>query len=389
MKTYNTHSHFRVNLVNKHIGLKSIFGNSYVGWQNQLRSESREDIRDYFEKNMTMRAFIQLKTAIEKLYGNGLSLDEDTWDIFNEKIIESYNDYKYENYVLREICQYDEIILDDYINIRNDGSNGVKCKVALRCDFMFYGYSKESLLSCEANPFEFYDCVPDNIDDYVNKMKCYIKESLEMGKCTALKICMAYFRDISFDIIEKEKANLVYKDNNNPEYIKYFQDYVMCQLCEISEEYNIPVQIHTGLGQIHGTSAINLIPLINRYSSVKFALLHGSFPWIEDLLAVLYNCPNAYLDICWMPLLTCDYAKKALINTLELIGTDRIMWGCDTSTVEESYGALLAVISLLNEVNLYFIRKGAFNKQFGQKLREKVLYDNAKAFFKSSDYKYN
>jgi hypothetical protein len=385
MKIYNSHSHFGVEIERKKINLKYIFEKSYVGWLNELKSESKEDIRDYFEKNMTMKAFVQLKRSIEKLYGHGLVLSEETWDIFDERIETAYLDPDYENHVLREICGYDQILLDDWIDIRSSGSNGVDCSVALRCDFMFYGYSREGLLSCEANPFDFFDYVPGNIDDYVTKIRNYIRESYEKGKCTALKVCMAYFRDLSFVDVTRRKANFVYEDVNNPEYIRSFQDYIMNILAEIAGEFNIPIQLHTGLGQIYGTSAINLMPLIKKHENVRFSLLHGSFPWTDDLLAVLYDCPNTWLDICWMPSLSTNIAKNTLINVLELIGTDRIMWGCDASTVEESYGSLLAVYDLLDEVNGYFVEKGVFGEDFGERLKEKILYDNAVDLFCSID----
>jgi predicted TIM-barrel fold metal-dependent hydrolase len=82
-----------------------------------------------------------------------------------------------------------------------------------------------------------------------------------------------------------------------------------------------------------------------------------------------------------MPSLSTNIAKNTLINVLELIGTDRIMWGCDASTVEESYGALLAVYDLLDEVNGYFVEKGVFGEDFGERLKEKILYDNAADLF--------
>lgn len=381
MKIYNTHSHFRVEIENMTFNLKNIFNFSYVGWQNQLTSEQKEDIKAYFQKNRTMRAFVQVKRAVEKLYGKGLELNENTWHLFDQRIKEAYSNPGHERNVLENICGYETIILDDYINIRNSGSHGVECEVALRCDFMFYGYNRQALLTSEAKPFDFFDDIPDNIDDYVQKIKNYIVESVEMKKCTTLKICMGYFRDINFQIIDKEKAALVYSEPHNPLYVRYFQDYIMGVLCEIAEALELPVQIHTGLGQINGTSALQLLPMIKNYSNVKFALLHGSFPWTEDLLAILYAFPNTYLDLCWMPQLSYEITRKTLISVLEVIGTNRIMWGCDTATVEESYGALLAIFELLNEVNAYFTGKDIYDKSFGEELREKILYKNAKKLY--------
>ncbi len=385
MKIYNSHSHFGVEIDRGKMSLKYLFNKSYVGWQNELKSESQEDIKAYFDKNIHMKAFFQLKKTLEKLYGEGLTLNEKTWHTFDERLKSAYNNLGYENNLLRNICGYEKILLDDYIKIRSDGSNGVICDVALRCDFMFYGYSYESLMSSEAEPFEFFEEIPDNIEDYTRKIKEYIKESYEKGKCTAIKVCMAYFRDIAFRESKKDKAQLVYKEPKNQLYVKYFQDYVMDQICLIAEEFNIPIQMHTGLGQIYGTSPINILSLVKRHEKNNFALLHGGFPWTDDLLAVLYDSPNTYLDVCWMPILSSKISLNTLINTLELIGSDRILWGCDTAIAEESYGSLLASLEILDEVEEHFISKGVFKKEDNQNLKEKILYKNAVKLFGNSN----
>lgn len=381
MIVYNAHSHYGVEIYDRPISLKSIFNHSYVGWQNELISEDLESIVRYFVKNKTMNAFVQLKKALEDLYGNGLMLDENTWHVFDERLKKAHDQKGYDHYVLKERCGYEEILLDDYIQIRSDGSNGVSCKVSLRCDFMFYGYSKEALLTSEALPFEFFDHIPNNITDYTNKVVTYIEESLSYGKCSAIKVCMAYFRDLSFERVSPKQAEQVYGDTDNPHFVKQFQDYVMDLICKTAEKYDIPIQIHTGLGQIQGTSAIELIPLFNRFPKVKFVLLHGSFPWIDDLLAVLYAYPNTYVDVCWVPLLSKKMAVDTLVKIMELIGYDRIIWGCDTSSVEESYGALKVTLEILDQVNTYFIGEGVYDQVFATHIKESIMYLTAKQLF--------
>lgn len=377
----NTHSHFGVEFDSSKVSLKALFDHSYVGWRNQLQSVSKGDLRYFFERNCSTRAFRQLKLSIERLYGKGTPLDENTWTFYDERIKKAYEDPNYQNYVLRNICKYEHILLDDYIDIRNDGSKGVLCEVALRCDFLFYGYSKKALYAAEASPFYFFEEIPDNLEEYCKKIRAYIQESVKMKKCYALKICMAYFRDLAFHIATPDDAKRVYQDPSNPQYIRFFQDFVMTELCNIAREYNLPIQIHTGLGQIYKTGVMNLFPIFQEYPDVKFAILHGSFPWIDDLLAVLYGFPNTYLDICWVPLLSLPIGKNMLINVLELIGGDRVIWGCDTATVEESYGALLGTFELLDEVMEYFITKNFFKESFGEELKGKILYYNAKELF--------
>lgn len=63
---------------------------------------------------------------------------------------------------------------------------------------------------------------------------------------------------------------------------------------------------------------------------------------MDDLLGLLHSYSNVYADLCWLPLISTSAAKRFLREALEIGGSNRILWGCDTWTSEESYGAVLA-----------------------------------------------
>lgn len=71
---------------------------------------------------------------------------------------------------------------------------------------------------------------------------------------------------------------------------------------------------------------------------------------LDDLLGLLHNYPNVYADLCWLPLISTSAAKRFLREALEVGGNNRILWGCDTWTSEESYGAVLAFRRVVAEV---------------------------------------
>ena len=61
--------------------------------------------------------------------------------------------------------------------------------------------------------------------------------------------------------------------------IRVFQNYVFDKICEIAAELSMPVQIHTGLGLMTGSNAMQLQPLIARNPNTTFGLcmeaIHG------------------------------------------------------------------------------------------------------------------
>lgn len=71
----------------------------------------------------------------------------------------------------------------------------------------------------------------------------------------------------------------------------------------------------------------------------KFVLFHCSFPWADDVTGLLHAYRNVYCDLCWLPILSPSAAEYTLHQLIEIGTSDKICWGCDTWTSEESYGA--------------------------------------------------
>ena len=69
---------------------------------------------------------------------------------------------------------------------------------------------------------------------------------------------------------------------------------------------------------------------------VKFLYDHSYCNWMDDLLGLLHSYSNVYADLCWLPLISTSAAERFLREALEIGGSNRILWGCDTWTSEES-----------------------------------------------------
>ncbi len=400
MKIINTHAHLGVEApAPDEMTLKELFNVSYVGWQSNLESETEAALTAYFERNSGMRAFHILARAIEALHGGGETLSPKAWRAFDKRLRAAYaRGDGYQTHVLRDICGYERIVQDDYFDIGSGKIFGAEYDFSLRCDMFFYGYSKAALASCEALPNAFSEDVPDNIADYAKKLRAFvaahdvvrltrtrnarpysigsIDPNLPNTRLVALKVCMAYFRGLNFSPAPVNPER-VYEDAS-PTNITAFEDFVMNELCALAAEFDMPLQIHAGLGQGERTSPIELLPLVKAHPNTRFIIMHGGFPYTDDLLNVLYICPNTILDVSWTPLLARQKALDTLCAAIELIGAERVVWGCDTKTVEESYGALLAANELMDAAEERLASEG-----FGMaSIKEKILYENAKRVFR-------
>jgi predicted TIM-barrel fold metal-dependent hydrolase len=101
------------------------------------------------------------------------------------------------------------------------------------------------------------------------------------------------------------------------------------------------------MGQGFRTNALQLQEAIRRFPETRFVLLHCSYPSVEDMSLLVTSYPNVFPDLSWVPLISTGAATRLLHELIERSTLDRICWGCDTWTPEESYGSLLAFCHVL------------------------------------------
>lgn len=129
-------------------------------------------------------------------------------------------------------------------------------------------------------------------------------------------------------------------------------DWCLAYGAELAATYDLPVKIHTGY--LAGTAtharagdwlplrrlrAANLTPLLTRFPRTRFVLMHISYPYDGELLAIAKHFPNVYVDLCWAwsidPVTSGDFVRRFLhtapIN--KLFG-----FGDDTRTPTMAYG---------------------------------------------------
>ena len=104
------------------------------------------------------------------------------------------------------------------------------------------------------------------------------------------------------------------------------------------------------MGQIINTDILQLNNVIKNKPETKFVLLHCGFPWVDDILSMVDGYHNVYPDLTWVPILSYTASNRILHQLIEMTQIDKLCWGCDTWTSEESYGAVLAFRRVVSEV---------------------------------------
>jgi predicted TIM-barrel fold metal-dependent hydrolase len=199
-----------------------------------------------------------------------------------------------------------------------------------------------------------------------------------------LKTTLAYQRTLDFANVPRERAERAFgrpKAQLSAEEIKDFQDFIMWRLCELSAKNGLPFQIHTGQARIQGSSPMLLVDLIAANPNTKFVLFHGGFPWVGETGVIAMRHKNVWVDSVWLPQLSYTMAKRAYQEWLEVMPSDRIMWGADTVQAEGIYAATVWTRQCLAEALAEKVERGELREDQALSIGRQILRENALKLF--------
>jgi uncharacterized protein len=88
-----------------------------------------------------------------------------------------------------------------------------------------------------------------------------------------------------------------------------------------------------------------------------------------------------WLDSVWMPTLSYATAKRAYHEWLDVMPSDRIMWGGDANHAEGIYGATEMTRRCLAEVLAERVDQGKLREEHALRIGRQILRENALALF--------
>jgi len=385
IRIINTHSHHKARntLCNGTYNLDVILRNSYVSWSGVEFTQSHKSREHYLDVVRYKSYFKAIEAAISTLYDLPERITADNWDDFNH-VIEQKNHEAPLFDKLRDECSYEYIIVDAYWNPGLNWGRSDLFTPAFRVNAFLNGYDRDYLDMDKMGIESVLSESPKTLNDYVNAMRQVISAKINEG-CVALKTANAYERGLDYYKTTKEKAEKVFLCNHGQwtkEDIIHFQNYIFYSICDLAADLDVPVQVHTGLGCMKKTNALQMVDVIGDHPKTKFVLFHGGYPWTQDIGGMLHFFQNVYSDICWLPILSPTVATGALNEMMEIGTSDKILWGCDTITFEESYGARETMAEVLANALSSKVDSGYYSMTEAEKIVRNILFNNPKTLYK-------
>lgn len=171
-------------------------------------------------------------------------------------------------------------------------------------------------------------------------MEEYTRKAHATGRLAAIKIGLAYYRDLSFADAPSEQADAAFKAirAGKPADPKPLHDYLFHRAIQRARDLRLPVQIHTGYlagnwGDFRRSNPSQLIPVFAKYKDVQFDLFHAGWPYCSEMGAIGKAFPNVWLDLCWMWAMSPVEAARVLDEWLGAVPSNKILgFGADTGT---------------------------------------------------------
>lgn len=379
------------------MNLASIWQNSYLSWigvppawkPGEPFPEWWLRAKPAFANVRAMSVYRYTLPALQDLYGaNFESLTDGQASALNDRITANYRDQRWLYDVITRRANIEVVLNDPYWEPYDFKTYYSFVANVLRLNPLFHGFheSEFSVSKRRENPYDFaraQGIAIHTFDDYlafIDRLFVLAKQAGLVG----LKHTLAYERTLSFDQVSKERAAEAFgrpRKDLAPEQIKAFQDFLMWHLSALSAKHALPFQIHTGHARIQGSNPMLLVDLIQANPKTTFILFHGGFPWIGESGAIAARLPNVYLDSVWLPTLSQHMAKRAFHEWLDVIPSNRLMWGADCNHAEGIYGATEMTRRVLAEVLAERVDRGDLQLEDAQHIGRQILRDNALAMF--------
>lgn len=379
------------------VNLAGVWSNSYLSWYNRVAPWKDEmEFDDWWGKaqhdfdNVRSTSFYRYQVhAFQDLYGvNFDTITDAQAKKLNSRIFENYKDPKWLYHVVTERANIELMFNDPYWARYSFETTYPFEVMVFNVTPLVYGHHASEFDDKPLDsPYVFakkQGLPVDSLDDYLKVLDSMFLHAKDHG-AVCLKTTLAYQRTLKFDRVSKEKAAEAFGKRQtvlSKEQIKAFQDFIMWRLCELSAQYELPFQIHTGQARIQSSNPMNLVDMIEANLKTKFILFHGGYPWVgESAVIVQKHGHHVWLDSVWLPMLSYSTAKRAYHEWLDAFPSNRIMWGADCNHAEGIYGATELTRQCISEVLAEKVDRGDLKEEHALRIGRQILRDNALELF--------
>ncbi len=191
--------------------------------------------------------------------------------------------------------------------------------------------------------------LPATLDAYLERVVMPTLERQKAGGAVAEKFEAAYLRGFDFSDPPQAQAAAIYArwvHGGTPDSAQYklLQDFLFRTIAGECGRLGMAVHLHAmaGAGGYFGIAGVNpllLEPIFNdpRLRGTNFVLLHGGWPYVREIGALLQK-PNVYLDISGQDLLLPPHTEAQWLREWLEFEPEKVLFGTDGYPYSDELG---------------------------------------------------
>ena len=231
-------------------------------------------------------------------------------------------------------------------------------------------------------------------DEFRLRLKDDIVYMIETEHLVSLKSVIAYFTGLSIqkhDLAEVEKAyGVLLKNRKDKVAEKVIRDYVFFVGLAICVEKEIPMQVHTGMGDaplcdLRKTNPLLLHDAFGEPVAQKATIVldHTGYPFVGEAGFFVSHFENLYIDLSSMIPHAAHAADTKILELLEMCPWTRIMYGSDGGSIPEHMwlGAIYVRRSMEKAINT-LVDGGYIGEDEATEMTRMILSENAERVYK-------
>ncbi len=236
-----------------------------------------------------------------------------------------------------------------------------------------------------------------SLSRYVEGLGSYLERQQREG-LKGIKFLSAYMRDLQFDPVDHCTAERVFSriaDESRglrPNVLGYeetrpLQDYMVHRLVEIAGDLGLAAVFHTGIqagnyNDLENARPTRLWGLLRRFPAVRFNLLHGGLPFVDEAGMLAKYFPNVTVDMAWMHAISPELSLRALRDWVDLVPRSKVLgFGGDYQVVEKVYGHLVLARENIAQALADKAEQGALSRDEAGAWARAMLWENPRAVY--------
>ena len=170
--------------------------------------------------------------------------------------------------------------------------------------------------------------------------------------------------------------------------MKQLRDHLLCRSMELCMEHDVPMQIHTGMGDFEVNLLLArpayLMDLLRfpTFRACKVLLVHAGYPYHREAGYMANVLPRVYCDLSEGIPFAAHGAKSIILETLEMAPLSKVCYGSDGFNLPEmNFGSATIAKQGLAQALDELVRDGMLAETDAQEAAGMILSDNARRLY--------